>query len=248
MELLNPARGEQILDLGCGTGHLSAEIARAGAEVVGVDRSPAMIEEARRNYPELRFEAMGAEEMRFDGPFDAVFSNAVLHWIRKPEKALRAVSSVLKPGGRFVAEMGGKGNVATLVAAFYGALEAVGGKLEPDPNPWYFPGIAEYAALLENAGLEVTFAQIIDRPTPLDDGENGLRTWIQMFASSFASRAPAGKEDAFVRTVEAMLKPGLFHKGVWEIDCRRLRFMARKPAGKAAVTGEASRGLRDNSI
>lgn len=243
LDLLKPSAGERILDLGCGTGHLTAQIAAAGASVVGIDGSPAMIDEARKNYPGLEFQVMNADELRFDAPFDAVFSNAVLHWISQPASTLASVAAVLKPGGRFVAEMGGKGNVQRLVAAFYTALKAVGANLEPDPNPWYFPGIAAYASLLEQAGLEVTSAMLIDRPTPLDDGENGLRAWIRMFAGSFASRVPSGQEEAFVQKTEELLRPQLFHDGVWMLDCRRLRFTAFKLAGPAEIS-KAEHGRR----
>lgn len=243
LEMLKPSAGERILDLGCGTGHLTARIAASGASVVGIDGSPAMIEEARRNYPELKFQVMNADQLRFDAPFDAVFSNAVLHWIRQPANALASVAAVLKPGGRFVAEMGGKGNVQRLVTAFYAALKAVGGNVEPDPNPWYFPGIAAYASLLEQAGLEVTSAALIDRPTPLDDGENGLSTWIRMFAGSFLSRVPADQEDAFIQETEELLRPQLFHDGVWMLDCRRLRFSAFKLA-EPVVTQKAEDDYR----
>lgn len=243
IEMLRPSAGERILDLGCGTGHLTAQIAAVGASVVGVDGSPAMIDEARKNYPGLEFQLMNADRLRFDEPFDAVFSNAVLHWIQQPASTLASVAAVLKLGGRFVAEMGGKGNVQRLVAAFYAALTAVGGNLEPDPNPWYFPGIAAYASLLEDAGLEVTSAMLIDRPTPLDDGENGLRTWIRMFAGSFVSRAPTGQEEAFVQKTEELLRPQLFHDGVWSLDCRRLRFMAFKLA-RPEVTRAAGKERR----
>lgn len=235
VEMLKPSAGERILDLGCGTGHLTAQIAAAGASVVGIDGSPAMIDEARKNYPGLEFQEMNADQLRFDAPFDAVFSNAVLHWIPQPANTLARVAAALRPGGRFVAEMGGKGNVQRLVAAFYAALKAVGGNLTPDPNPWYFPSIAAYASDLEQAGLEVTSAALIDRPTPLDDGEDGLRTWIRMFAGSFVSCAPAGQEEAFVQKTEELLRQELFHDGVWMLDCRRLRFTAFKMEGPTAM-------------
>lgn len=227
-ELLHPSSGERILDLGCGTGHLTAKIAAAGAQVTGIDSSHSMIEEARRNYPEIKFCVADARDFRFEEPFDAVFSNAALHWVPEARSVAECISAALKPGGRFVAEFGGKGNVETVVSGFYGALEALGASSRKDPNPWYFPGIAEYGAILEQSGLEMTFAALIDRPTPLEDGENGMRNWIEMFAGSFRAAAPAAKQEAFAAEAERLLRPRLFADGVWTLDCRRLRLSARK--------------------
>src|ERR1051325_4868475 len=109
LALLAPQPGERILDLGCGTGHLTAKIAESGAEVVGLDHSTAMIEQARQNHPGLRFEWADAAEFGVPEPFDAVFSNGVLHWVQRPADAAACVWRALKRGGRFVAEFGGKG-------------------------------------------------------------------------------------------------------------------------------------------
>src|SRR5262249_56540999 len=117
IEVLAPRPGERILDLGCGTGHLTAQIAEAGAEVIGIDSSPGMIAEARRLYPHVRFEVADARDFALDAGFDAAFSNAVLHWIKEPERAIACVRRALKPGGRFVAEFGGRGDVRAIVAA-----------------------------------------------------------------------------------------------------------------------------------
>ena len=114
MDLLGPVRGERILDVGCGTGHLAARIAGCGADVLGIDASPSMIEHARSNYPELRFDLLDVLDMTFRSEFDAVFSNATLHWVTRPEAAAARVFDALKPGGRLVAELGGKGNIARM--------------------------------------------------------------------------------------------------------------------------------------
>lgn len=229
-ELLKPERGERILDLGCGTGHLTAKIAATGALATGLDSSPAMIEEARKNYPSLQFCLADARGFHFDDPFDAVFSNAALHWITEARASIECVRAALKPGGRFVAEFGGKGNVEILIRGFYAAFDAIGCHPRNDPNPWYFPGIAEYSTLLEQCGLEVVFAALIDRPTPLEDGETGLRTYIRMFAGNFCAAVPSAKQEAFVSQVETILRPALFKDGYWELDYRRLRVKARKRA------------------
>lgn len=229
-ELLKPKRGERILDLGCGTGHLTAKIADAGAQGVGLDGSPSMIEEARKSYPGIHFTVADARDFHFDEPFDAVFSNAALHWIPEARSVIACVRAALKPGGRFVAEFGGKGNVEKLVRGFYAALDAIGCHPRQDPNPWYFPGVAEYSALLEQCDLEVVFAALMDRPTPLEDGEAGLQNWIKMFAGSFCAAVPSAKREAFVREAENILRPALFKDGLWQADYRRLRVEARKRA------------------
>jgi trans-aconitate methyltransferase len=225
LELLAPQPGERILDLGCGTGHLTAQIAEVGASLVGIDKSASMVAEARRNYPQLRFEVADARTFSFAEPFDAVFSNAALHWIKEPERVITCVREALKPGGRFVAEFGGKGNVQEIVAALTeAALAITGATLEP---PWYFPGIAEYATLLERGHLEVTFATLFDRPTPLE-GEGAMRRWVEMFAADPLSQMGPEKRDAFLGHVEGRLRPVLFRNETWFADYRRLRVVARR--------------------
>ncbi len=227
IDLLAPIAGERVLDLGCGTGHLTARIAEAGAEVVGIDSSPEMIAEARRLYPGLRFEVADARDFAFDEPFDAVFSNAVLHWIKPPEDAIGCVRRALRPRGRFVAEFGGRGNVAGIVAALDAASRAVG--LGAWEHPWYYPSIGEYAPLLERAGLEVTQAVLFDRPTSLE-GEEGLRRWAEMFARDLVARVPAAGRERFFRRAEDAARPALHRDGTWFADYRRLRVSARKVA------------------
>src|SRR5262249_46008512 len=151
----------------------------------------------------------------FPQAFDAVFSNAALHWVKPPEAVIACVRRALKPGGRFVAEFGGKGNVQAIAAALTEAARAVG--VEPPENPWYFPGIGEYPSLLEAAGLEVTFALLFDRPTVLE-GEPGLRRWVEMFASWALSAVPAARREEFFRRVEERLRPTLYQDGTWYAD------------------------------
>jgi len=228
LDLLNPRSGEQILDVGCGTGHLAAQIAAAGARVTGIDRSPEMIEQARAAHPAIHFEVADARTMKFPQPFDAAFSNATLHWVTEPEPAVAAIAAALRPGGRFVAEFGGKGNIGALMAAFACAWK----KLNPSgpfPNPWYYPSLAEYASLLERHGLEVTFGTLFERPTTLEDGERGLQNWLEMFGGSIADKLPAGLHDTLKQEVEREARADLFHDGRWIMDYRRLRIAARKP-------------------
>jgi trans-aconitate 2-methyltransferase len=205
VELLAPEAGERILDVGCGTGHLTQQIAERGATVLGIDSSAEMIAQARQNYPKLKFELADAAAYRAAQPFDAVFSNAALHWIRPPEAVVASIAGALRSGGRFVAEFGGKGNIASVVAA-------------AGFNPWYFPSIGEYAGLLEKNGLEVTSAVLFDRPTMVE-GEMGLRDWLGMF---FKPPLPEEK----LREMETELRPKLFRETGWAMDYRRLRVLA----------------------
>jgi SAM-dependent methyltransferase len=205
VDLLAPKTGERILDLGCGTGTLTHQIAQRAASVVGIDSSPEMVGQARQNYPKLDFRL--ADVRRFIPPeqFDAVFSNAVLHWIQPPGDAIATVRKALKPGGRFIAEFGGKGNITSII-------EAAGF------NPWYFPSIGEYSSLLEQNGLVVTNAALFDRPTSLE-GDGGMREWLAMF---FKPPLPATD----VARIESALRPKLYREGVWYIDYKRLRISA----------------------
>lgn len=229
VELLDPQPGERILDLGCGTGQLAAEIAARGAEVIGLDASPEMIEQARRSYPQLRFMVGDAADFRLAAPCDAVFSNAVIHWVPDHEGVARAVAGALKPGGRFVAEFGGRGNVAALIGALRAALAEAGEGRRGARIPWTFPGIAEFSARLERHGLEPLSAVLFDRPTRLEQGEAGLRLWLAMFTDDLFAGLTDSARGAIVAGVEARLRYALFHDGAWWADYRRLRIVARKP-------------------
>ena len=160
--------------------------------------------------------------------FDAVFSNAVLHWIPEAEEVIAGVARALKPGGRFVAEFGGKGNILKLVAGFHKALAAL--KMQPpdEVGPWFYPSVAEYAGMLERHGLEVREASLFDRPTVLEEGERGLENWIRVFRKTFVEKM--GEEDAarWIREVERQCRGELFQDGNWVLDYRRLRIAAWK--------------------
>ena len=228
LKLLQARPSERVLDLGCGTGHLTAEIADTGAAVVGIDASSEMIEQARRRYPQIEFHLADARDYRVQEPFDAVFSNAALHWVKPADAAVQTVASVLKPGGRFVAELGGRGNVQHILAALRAAVHAVLGREVGDLNPWYFPSVAEYAALLERERLEVRYAYVFDRPTPLEDGEAGMANWLAMFGRPCLVAVPEEERPAVVAAAIDLLRPHLFHDGRWTADYRRLRIVAVK--------------------
>jgi trans-aconitate methyltransferase len=227
LELLAPKKGEKILDVGCGTGHLSAKIAAAGAHVTGIDFSSEMITQARTEHPAIHFEVADARALKYHNEFDAVFSNATLHWVGEPESAIRSISNALHKGGRFVAEFGGKGNIAGLMAAIQRAWKnlQVPASL---PDVWYYPSVAEYAGLLEKHGLEVTYATLFDRPTTLEDGERGLSNWLNMFGTPFFQALPENLRERWNQDVAQEARYDLFRNGHWVLDYRRLRVVAHK--------------------
>jgi trans-aconitate methyltransferase len=220
VELLHPQPGERILDLGCGPGQLTNKIAESGAQVIGLDASPSMIGQARQNFPKLRFVLQDSASMTFDNEFDAVFSNAALHWMLDSTAVVSAVAKSLKPGGRFVAEMGGKGNIQTIVAAIHDVV----GKYHPVPaSQHFYPSVSEYATILESHGLEVRMAQLFDRPTPLE-GEAGMENWIKQFKLYYFEGVPP----TALQEVITNLRPKLHTEKGWHADYRRLRFLAVK--------------------
>jgi len=228
IDLLDPQPGERILDLGCGTGHLTHVIERRGSDVVGTDHSADMIEQARANYPEIRFAVEDASNFTVDEPIDAVFSNAVLHWVRDAEGAVASMSAALKPGGRLVAEFGGKGNVRQIVDTTLAVLNDLGYSGRERRNPWFFPSIGEYTSLLERHGFETRSAVLFDRPTLLDSGIDGLALWLEMFGDSFVAGISAGARERIVAEIADRLRPTLFRDGAWYADYVRLRVVALK--------------------
>jgi trans-aconitate methyltransferase len=229
VELLAPKPGERILDLGCGDGALTEQIAAAGAIVTGVDASTEMVAAARARG--LRIDHASATALPYENQFDAVFSNAALHWIRDADAVLRGVRRALKPGGRFVAEMGGQGNIAAIRTALQATLAAYGIDAE-EAAASFFPSPAHYRRLLEQAGFEVQFIDLIPRPTPLPQTQqaDGMETWLNTFRNGVLGRLePAARAEALAKTV-ALLRPILCDAdGNWTADYVRLRFHASKP-------------------
>ncbi len=225
VDLLDPAAGQRILDLGCGTGHLTAKIAETGATVIGLDSSTSMVAQARQNFPNLTFALGDARNFRFEEPFDAVFSNAALHWIPDGEAVIRCVAGALRPNGKFVLEMGARGNIARIQKA----IEDVLTETAHTPKcPWFFPTAGEYAALLEKYGFEVRMAQTFERPTKLEHPERGLREWLEMFSGTCFEEVPLDRREPLVRAIEDRLRPELYRDGAWWADYRRLRVEAVK--------------------
>ena len=222
IDLLDPKPGETVLDIGCGTGQLTFQIAERGATATGLDSAPAIVAQARINYPSLKFMLADASDFAIPEPVDAVFSNAVLHWIMKPQAVAACVRRALKPGGRFVAEFGGRNNVSTILdgvrAEVFGAI-----------SPWYYPSLGEYATLLESQGFRVTHAFHFDRPTPLE-GARGMHDWLEAFGSDLLAAVPAPQRDAVRDRIVERLRPTLFRDGVWFVDYVRLRISAYRTA------------------
>ncbi len=224
LEWLVPQPGERILDLGCGDGQLTARIAATGAAVVGLDASPPMAAAARSRG--IQVEEGSAERMPYpDRTFDAVFSNAALHWVRDQDAMLAEVRRVLKPGGRFVAEMGGMGNIAAIRAALMAVLSRHGFDGRED-NVNYYPTPNIYARRLKQHNFKVERIALIPRPTPL--AESGMGGWLRTFRRGVLDTLPEAARETVVDEAVALLEPVLRDEdGNWTADYVRLRFIAR---------------------
>ena len=262
VDLLDPKPEDFILDVGCGSGELTGMIAEKGADVVGIDADPEMVENAILNFPHIDFPCVDASKLLGNQEmasmvvirrFDAIFSNAALHWVTDAEDAVIGMASLLKDGGRFVVEFGGKGNVEQIVQA---ALEVVREKKSSASNnknnnddnvanPWYFPTIAEYSSLLEKHGIEVTSAVLYDRPTLLQDGENGMKHWLEMFGNVLFKDIPESEKDTTIDAVVERLRrtTNLYDskERQWTADYRRIRIVGKK------ITHNGSSSKNDTS-
>jgi trans-aconitate methyltransferase len=223
VELLAPQPGERILDLGCGDGVLTERLAALGCDVIGVDASAAQVGGARGRGLDAR--VMSGEQLSFEGEFDAVFSNAALHWMRNADAVIGGVRRALRPAGRFVAELGGAGCVETIRSALIAALDRRG-IAGSAADPWYFPTDTEYQARLERRGFKVRYIALIPRPTPLP---GDLIGWLETFAESFTTKLAPAERPAFLAEVQEAIRPTLCAAdGTWTADYVRLRFAADK--------------------
>jgi len=225
---LAPRQGERILDIGCGTGHLTNLIARAGARVTGIDNSVSMIERAQAAYPDLDFRVMPATEFQFDALFDAIFSNAVLHWVLDKDSAIDCIYHHLRPGGRLVLEMGGKGNVEEIVVTTRKVLTRHGFYQNAATQLWYFPSLGEYTSLLEKRGFRINYASHYDRPTELQDTENGIKDWLRMFCNAFFRNIPDSAIDPILEEIQESVRPTNYRNHTWYGNYKRLRIEAFK--------------------
>jgi trans-aconitate methyltransferase len=224
LELLAPQESERILDLGCGDGVLTKRIADLDCRVVGLDSSPELVASARK----LGLEVVqkNASEMAFNCEFDAVFSNAALHWMKDADNVIRRVAQALRFNGRFVAEMGGHNCMRTLQCALIEELNCRGYNGEA-ANPWFFPTIKDYGMRLEAAGFEVQYIALIPRPTPLPD----IMGWLTTFCGGFTAVLPTHERADYLASVRERVRPGLCDaNGRWTADYVRLRFKAQRSA------------------
>jgi trans-aconitate methyltransferase len=223
LDLLAPRHGERILDVGCGDGVLTKQLVDLGCEVVAIDASAAQVGAARQRGIDAH--VMNAEALPFDEEFDAVFSNAALHWMKRADATIAGVYRSLKPGGRFVAECGGDGCVRTIRTALVRALERRG--IDGEARvPWYFATVDDYTAKLERAGLHVDSMALIPRPTPLPGDVIG---WLETFAHSFVDGFTERERAEYFEEVRATLEPELRDStGTWVADYVRLRFKASR--------------------
>jgi trans-aconitate methyltransferase len=223
VEALQPRAGERILDLGCGDGFLTQRIAASGATMVGVDSSPQMIAAAQERGLDARYAS--GETLPFDREFDAVFSNAALHWMRDQDAVLQGVYRALKPGGRFVAECGGQGNIAAIRVALLAVLTPAIPAERIENNRFF--NCAQYRTRLESHGFLVDEITLTPRPTPLP---SGMADWLQTFRGSVLEQLPAAERPVAIEHIVSLLKPVLCDReGNWTADYVRLRFVARRP-------------------
>jgi len=193
--------------------------------VIGLDSSPEMVAAAHLAHPDVEFVLGDASQFAFDMPFDAVFSNATLHWVTQAEAAVTCIAAALKPGGRFVAEFGGKGNVQRMAEATRRAIHTNTGR--DVLHAWFFPSIGEYASLLERHGFEVRSAWLFDRLTPLE-GEHGMNNWLSMFGGGLFSGVAEQDRPGIIDAAEHTLRATNYIDGKWMADYRRIRIEAYK--------------------
>lgn len=225
VSLLDPKAGERILDLGCGDGKLTAELCKLGCDVVGIDPSQDFVQAAQKLG--IKASVTDARTLNYSEEFEGVFSNAVLHWIPEARKVTDNVYRALKPGGRFVGEFGGHGNIAAIMTSLVATLRHRGIQVT-DKLGWYYPTPSEYAAVLQQSGFSIASIELIPRPTPLPTGMEG---WLRTFRGSYLKETlGADAESALQEIVENLRCSLCDDSGNWTADYVRLRFKAIKSA------------------
>jgi ubiquinone/menaquinone biosynthesis C-methylase UbiE len=228
VKLLNPKKGETILDIGCGTGDLTKKISEQCGKVIGIDNSNEMIQSAQKKYPEISFIHNDAKNYQLDDKFDAIFSNAVLHWIPQADTMIQNANRHLKIGGRYVVEFGGKGCNYSIINTLKEHLDKEGLNYPSIESMLYYPSISQYSTVLENNGFEVNLALLFDRPTELKGGINGLHNFIEMFLNWLFKHVSESDKSAIIKRTIDSLKPQIFDGKSWLADYRRIRIVAHK--------------------
>lgn len=226
--LLNAKPGETILDIGCGTGDLSAEIAAVGTKVIGLDNAEEMLQRAAKKYPQITFLKADAQDFKLDEPVDAVFSNAALHWIPNQESVLENIYRSLKTPGRLVVELGGKGNVQKIIDSIQASIIEAGYQTVQLGDIFYFPSIGEYASLLEKVGFEVETCHLFERPTLIMDGAEGFQNWINVLGIRLFQNVPLLKRQEVIDRAIALMMNKLEKDERYFADYVRLRVSAKK--------------------
>lgn len=224
LERLDLTQGERVLDAGCGSGRVTELLLERGAEVVAADQSASMVEAARERL-KGRARVMQADlaEIELDEPVDAVFSNAVFHWVPDHDRLFAALYAALRPGGRLVAQCGGRGNVERFHegARVVGEREPYAPYLSGWVGPWNFAGPEETTRRLEAAGFAEVECALEPWPVTPDDPTGYLRS---VCLGYHLERLPEELRAPYVRDVQAELGNPL------ELDYVRLNIDARRPA------------------
>jgi len=228
LTILRAKKNERILDLGCGSGQLTYKINQLAREVVGIDSSAEMIADAKAKFKDIDFQVADAADFDFEEKFDAIFSNATLHWVLNYKEAIECMFDSLNNDGRIVLEFGGKGNVQTIVDQLRKSLASRGYIEQSELRQWYFPSIGAYKTELESVGFRVTMAQHFDRPTELADKTTGIKDWIAMFGKAFFNNVTLEHIEEIKQEVQEKVQSKCFINGKWYADYKRIRIVAVK--------------------
>ncbi|APS40246.1 methyltransferase domain-containing protein [Salegentibacter sp. T436] len=231
LDLLNPKANERILDLGCGSGQLTYKISELAGETIGIDKSSEMIADAKSKFPSVTFQVGDAENFNFDKKFDAIFSNAALHWVKNHKPAIHCMYENLKENGKIVLEFGGKGNVQTIIHQLRRSLQNRDYIKQSELKLWYFPSVGEYTTELKATGFRILLAEHFDRPTELADKNTGIKDWISMFAENFFAGVAPGDVVEIKEEVQEKVKDKCLVKDKWYADYKRIRIVAVKEKG-----------------
>ena len=223
LEFIPQNKEQAILDLGCGTGILTAQLVDLGSRVMGVDSSQHMIDRAKRQFSSIEFKVCDALALPFEQEWDVVFSNAVFHWIGDHRALLQNIRKALKPHGTLVCEFGASGNIAAIEDAFAAACGQLGYGYQPKFN---FPTAEHFGELLTEHGFRIERLYDYDRPTVLKDGEAKLSKWMKQFFASELSAMPASAQTLVLKQAEERTRTALWNGNEWVADYRRLRAVA----------------------